>query len=144
MGCQVQQIHACLFSKAVNVFWKVLVAKLHKPTTQMQSDVLFTPVFLREMWTPFIYLFIHLLIQYLQTTCNGSLFCRLTGTLVSMATKKKGVKWNESSECLSFTGSREKKEASFAFWCVNQLSDVSWIISDGLKLHIHVEFKFSY
>jgi len=32
-ACQVQEIHVCLFSKAVNVFSKGSVAKLHKPTT---------------------------------------------------------------------------------------------------------------
>lgn len=57
----------------------------------MQSDVLFAAAFLRKMGVLFIYFFLHLLIQYLQSTCNGSLFDSLTGTLVSMATGEKGT-----------------------------------------------------
>lgn len=112
-ACQVQEMHTCLFAKAVNVFCKVSAAKLHEPPTQTRNDVLFTAVFAwRQMWLLFIYLPIHLLKRYLQTTCNGSLFCRLTGTLVSTATgkkKKKRLKRNESGESLSFAVAGRKE-----------------------------------
>lgn len=55
----------------------------------MKSDVLFTATILSKMWVLLIYLVLHLLIQYLQTTCNGSPFCSLTSTLVSMATGRR-------------------------------------------------------